>query len=50
MSWMPVNPLRYTLHPWLGVLTEHRTPLACGSIRQTFDVPGRKGKPLSSPT
>ena len=43
MSWMAVNPRAYTVQPRLGVSTEHRTPSACGSIRQTFDVPGRNG-------
>jgi hypothetical protein len=51
MSWMAVSPLRYTEQPRLGVFTEQSTPfLACGSMRQTFDDPGRNGKPISWPT
>ena len=50
MSWMAVKPSRYTVHSGPGSFTEHNAPSASGSIRHTWEVPGRNGKPFSSPT
>ena len=47
MSWMAVKPVRYGVQAGSGVVVEHRASTASGSMRQTPDVPGRNGKPMS---